>query len=260
MIVKLSTAVRIPVRLLSAAGTAVLNIIPADVLSTQATIIKSDGTATQITLSGANFFEVDSVTAPGLYHILLTTTHTNTEGPTQLAVLPAAGAFVGIVASFQVQQALNYIDAAITSRASSADMGTALSSLTSISSTLGTVNTNVSAINTTVNTINTNVNTVSTNVNGLVTAVSDLTSDVADLTTTVDGLSSNVTDIASKVQDLHDIELGKWQIFTTGPDANRLVLYKPDGTTVIKKFDLKNADGVLTFVNPLSRTPAGSES
>lgn len=55
--------------------------------------------------------------------------------------------------------------------------------------------------------------------------------------------------------DLRDEALGKWEIFTTGPDANRLVLYKSDGVTVLKKFDLANSAGSPAFVNPFKRTP-----
>lgn len=48
---------------------------------------------------------------------------------------------------------------------------------------------------------------------------------------------------------------GRWKIHTSGPDANRLVLYQPDGTTVLAKFDLKNAAGAATTVNPYERVP-----
>jgi hypothetical protein len=36
---------------------------------------------------------------------------------------------------------------------------------------------------------------------------------------------------------------GHWKIFTTGPDAFRLVLYDKNGTTAIQKWDLKDFTG-----------------
>jgi hypothetical protein len=54
--------------------------------------------------------------------------------------------------------------------------------------------------------------------------------------------------------DLNDELMGKWQVHTTGGDANRLVLYRQDDT-VLKKFDLKDASGVPTFTDPFSRIP-----
>lgn len=55
--------------------------------------------------------------------------------------------------------------------------------------------------------------------------------------------------------DLGDEAFGKWEIKTTGPDANRLVLYRQDGVTILKKFDLFNSVGSPTYQNPFKRTP-----
>lgn len=56
-------------------------------------------------------------------------------------------------------------------------------------------------------------------------------------------------DIASKISK------NKWQIFTSGLNANRLVIYDDDGTTILYKFDLKDSAGVATTTTPYSRTP-----
>lgn len=61
--------------------------------------------------------------------------------------------------------------------------------------------------------------------------------------------------VRDDVTDLLDYHQGKWQIHVTGPDANRLVLYRADGTTVLKKFDLQNANGDATYINPFRRNP-----
>lgn len=57
------------------------------------------------------------------------------------------------------------------------------------------------------------------------------------------------------VQDVSDILLGKNQIVTVGGDANKLVLYRPDGVTVIKKFALTDASGSPSVTNIFTRTP-----
>ncbi len=55
--------------------------------------------------------------------------------------------------------------------------------------------------------------------------------------------------------DINNVTFGRWQIFTTGPDANRLVLYALDGITVVKKFALQDAGGIPTTANPFIRVP-----
>ncbi|NDD85136.1 hypothetical protein EBZ38_12805 [bacterium] len=57
------------------------------------------------------------------------------------------------------------------------------------------------------------------------------------------------------VSELISIAKGKWEIKTTGPDANRLILYDIDGVTVIKKFNLKDSSGNPTATAVFSREP-----
>lgn len=57
------------------------------------------------------------------------------------------------------------------------------------------------------------------------------------------------------ITDLNDVAFGKWQVFDTGPDANRLVLYREDGVTVLKKFDLSDNLGAPAVNNPFKRDP-----
>lgn len=47
----------------------------------------------------------------------------------------------------------------------------------------------------------------------------------------------------------------KLQIFTSGGDAFRMVIYDDDGTTPLKKWDLKDALGIATTINPYARIP-----
>ena len=58
----------------------------------------------------------------------------------------------------------------------------------------------------------------------------------------------------ASVATLLDFAEGKFKIFTSGPDANRLVCYKINGD-VLMKFDLQKADGTATYFNPFIRIP-----
>lgn len=57
------------------------------------------------------------------------------------------------------------------------------------------------------------------------------------------------------VQDLWDMEFGKWEIKTSGADINRLITYRTDGVTILKKFNLFDSAGVPTSINPFRRDP-----
>lgn len=48
---------------------------------------------------------------------------------------------------------------------------------------------------------------------------------------------------------------GRWKVFTSGPDANRLVIYDTDNVTVLKKFDLLDNTAAPGVFNILERTP-----
>ena len=67
-------------------------------------------------------------------------------------------------------------------------------------------------------------------------------------------LTSSTAGITTTTTLLVDILLGDQSVKTSGGDANRLVLLKQDGTTVIKKFNLTDANAVPTTTNPFTRT------
>lgn len=149
------------------------------------------------------------------------------------------------------------------------------------------ISVDIAAVQTDVNTIDTNVTAIDTKL-GIPAGVS-VSADIADVPNTVwdEPLAGHATAgtsgktlsdiapaaIASAVWDedvtthttantagriLTDANhemFGKWQIFTAGPDMNRLVLYKTDGVTVLKKFDLQDDGGIPTTTNPFIRIP-----
>jgi hypothetical protein len=55
---------------------------------------------------------------------------------------------------------------------------------------------------------------------------------------------------------MRELQEGRWKIWTSGADANRLVLYAGDGVTAIQKWDLKDSSGTATAgVNVFERVP-----
>lgn len=83
------------------------------------------------------------------------------------------------------------------------------------------------------------------------TAVGTLSTINTNLDTAVGTLSA----IPASIQTLRDIQLGKWEIVTAGADANRMIIYAVDGTTVVQKFNLYDRNGVPSAVNPFRREP-----
>lgn len=65
-------------------------------------------------------------------------------------------------------------------------------------------------------------------------------------------------DKGAQLTRLAHIEEGHWKIFTVGPDANRLVLYDADGTTVLQKWDLKDSAGVASTTTIYERVPVNT--
>lgn len=76
----------------------------------------------------------------------------------------------------------------------------------------------------------------------------DIYSAVSTVQTTTNAISSIVT-LLQKVEQNH------WKIVTTGPDANKLVIYDNDGVTPLLKFALFDGAGNSTFINPFERVP-----
>lgn len=65
-----------------------------------------------------------------------------------------------------------------------------------------------------------------------------------------------VETMAAFVELTKKIQRNRWKIHTTGPDANRMVIYDDDGTTILLKFDLKNSAGAASTTAPFEKVPA----
>jgi trimeric autotransporter adhesin len=136
-------------------------------------------------------------------------------------------------------------------------VSTVSADVASVQSTVNTIDTNVSDVEGVVGTINSKIGTPVSTVSADILAVND------KLGTPLNGTVS--TDIATAISDISDVAViahriqvlkeGKWKIFTSGPDENRLVLYEADGTTVAQKWELKNSAGALSSSEVYERTP-----
>lgn len=70
-----------------------------------------------------------------------------------------------------------------------------------------------------------------------------------------DYTTDDIPTIKSDLALLKKVGVNRWQIHTTGPDANRLVIYDDDGTTPLYKFSLADSNGAPTTSAPYRRTP-----
>jgi hypothetical protein len=77
---------------------------------------------------------------------------------------------------------------------------------------------------------------------------------VTGIASTTTSTASDVTTIKPKIQDLHDMDFGQHSVNTSGPDANKLVVKRPD-TTVLQKFALTDKDGNPAYRNVTTKTP-----
>jgi hypothetical protein len=114
LMLRYNTAERIKVTLITSLGAPKTGLIATDFKASSVYLYKSDGTKTTIALTlGVNLFEADSTDAPGVYDILLTSTHTNTLGTICISIQPAAAAFVATYFTETVEDTVSGISTLI---------------------------------------------------------------------------------------------------------------------------------------------------
>ena len=76
---------------------------------------------------------------------------------------------------------------------------------------------------------------------------------LTDINSTILTISTDTGTVKTIIELLQKYEQGRWKVHSTGPDANRLVIYDTDTVTPLIKFDLKNAAGAATSTDPFER-------
>lgn len=234
MEVKNSVAVRVPVVLLDSSGNPVTGTAFGSVT---ASVEKSDGSTVALTVTGADWTENTSggFNGGGKYTLLLPSSALNLNGPLTYAV-KVAGArhYFGTLKVVAQEEADSY--------AAIAAVQTTVNS-TATQAGLDSVNSNIAILDARVQQTELAVGSTATQ-------------------TGLDAVNSNVAILDARIQQVEDVlddirsfEAGRWKIFTTGPDANRIVYYKEDGVTVLAKFDLKDIAGSPTYAAAFERLP-----
>jgi hypothetical protein len=130
----------------------------------------------------------------------------------------------------------------------------------SVSADLAAVKSELDTVNTATGTINTKVGTpagasVSADIAAVKGDTSSALTGVTALQSAVSNIASDVTVVKADTATIKSVELGKWVIYSTGPDANRQVFYDSLNNVIIK-FNLFGPDGVTpTSENPYYRVP-----
>lgn len=81
------------------------------------------------------------------------------------------------------------------------------------------------------------------------------TPDDTFLDQTISALNTPIAAVKADTQRIKAEKEGRWKIFTSGGDANRLVLYDTDGVTPLQKWDLKDIAGAPTTTAIYERVP-----
>jgi len=111
---RLSTSERIKVILIDSLGAPKTGLVAADFKASSVYLYKSTGVKTTIALTlGVNLFETDSTDAPGVYEIVLTTTHTDTLGTLVISIQPAVSAFIASYFTETVEETVTNISTLI---------------------------------------------------------------------------------------------------------------------------------------------------
>lgn len=107
---RLNTSERIKFILIDSLGAPKTGLVAASFKASSVYLYKADGTKTTIALTlGVNLFETDSTDGPGIYEVILTTTHTNTLGPLAVSIQPAAADFVATYITETVEDTVGNI-------------------------------------------------------------------------------------------------------------------------------------------------------
>jgi hypothetical protein len=69
-------------------------------------------------------------------------------------------------------------------------------------------------------------------------------------TDSIPGMVTSLSSITNMVSNMQQWQQGTWKIATTGADAGKIIYYAEDGTTVLGKYFLYQADGTTIWTLP----------
>lgn len=264
---KTNAAVRLPVRLLDSSFAAVTGVAQG---STTVAILFPGGTSSSL-VAGTNYtwteISTGAFSGKGLYILEITQATLNGTGEYTVAINGGSGSAVAEFSCYSELPADVYTRVGAPAGASvSADIAAVkvdTGAISTVNTKLGTpagvsVSADIAAVKsdtsvaasqsttaaTQATTAATNTGTINTKL-GSPAGVS-VSADIAALQTDID---TNNTDTALVKKYLE----GTWHIYTSGLDANRLVIFDTDGITPLIKFDLKDSVGAATTTNPFRR-------
>ena len=265
--IRQSTQTRLPVRLLTPAGANATGILPGAVLNGNAQTIKSDGNKSTIALiNNTNWFEVDSVQSPGLYHLQVSATDTNTIGNLQYTIYPSGAAFLPFVASDTVDIDISTIKAKtdnLPASPANESTNTAIKAKTDLIGTTS-VATQADVTNARDNIKGAN-NIDLTNIAGagFVSNADSLKSiSTAVATVSASGIADAVWDenllqhiqagsTGAAIRLIRQALTGRVKIDV---NANTLIIYAEDGTTALLTLNLKDSNGNAASTSAIERT------
>jgi hypothetical protein len=240
---KQSVAAKLPVRIVDSGGTAVAGVLYSAIT---ATAMKSDGTTSAISVTAPDWVEVTTgaFAGEGFYTLAVSGTVLGTAGLFTYAVTDSTNkVYMGCVKVVANEEVDTYVRVGAPAGVSvSAD----IASVKSDSSGLRTDYTALRAIGLD----NLDAAMTSRASQASLDAVQVDTNDIQTTLATLD-----FSGISAQLDEIIKYQTGRWKIHVSGDDANRMVIYDEDGTTPLAKFDLFDAAGNATPLNPFERVP-----
>lgn len=241
---KQSVQSKVPVRISDSGG---LPISGLSYSAVSAAVLKSNGTVQTLTVTNSDWSEVTTgaFSGQGVYWLLIPASALDTTGFLSYAVTPTSGSYKSFIGTGKV----------VANEEVDTYTRVGAPAFTTIAGDIANVTTNLATTNSTVNTINTNVNTANTSLSAITTTVNTINTNVNTANTNINTTNSTLSTLSTVITRIQLLKEGRWKLFTTGPDANRIVLYAADGTTVLQKWDLFDSAGAPSSSELFERVP-----
>lgn len=237
-----STDNKIKILLKDSMGAPVPGLVTADFSASNIFLYKPDNTKVTITLSGANFAEVDATDAPGIYSFLLLAANLDQAGQYTVQINPAAAAFTSVTYFDDCSP----LEANVTSTVALLP-GTTIASAVNVTSAI----TSIKGVDSRdLSTIAGTGFSPSDSLNAIKAAVSTLPSDAWDETLSGHNTSATFGELLNLLNAI------LFQRIKIDKVAKTLELFAPDNTTVLKTYSLYDINGMPAYQNITERSKA----